>query len=365
MDGNKAITATFTINTYTLTVNSGGNGSVTKSPDQPTYDHGTVVQLTAVPATGYHLLSWSGGATGSTNPLNVTMDGNKTITATFEINSYVLTTTTTGGGTLTRNPDLATYTHGQSVQLIAAPIDGNHHFVEWTHAALGQGTRNPITVVMNSALHVGATFTLTETEPPVATVTYPNGGDLLAVGQTAVLTWEATDNLFVVAIDIFLSRNGPAGPFEAIDTVSNTGSYNWLVTQPATNNAYIKIVARDANVNSGTDISDASFSILAHTAGVEGGMPHAFDLAPVYPNPATGPARIAYDVPRQARVRVSIVDVQGREVAVLDESMRSPGRHVAIWDGRTRSGGRASAGVYFARFEAAGQRFSRRFAFTR
>ena len=50
MDGDKTLTATYSLNTYTLTVNA-TNGTVTKLPDQTTYDHGTVVQLTASPAT--------------------------------------------------------------------------------------------------------------------------------------------------------------------------------------------------------------------------------------------------------------------------------------------------------------------------
>jgi uncharacterized repeat protein (TIGR02543 family) len=40
-----------------------------------------VVVLTATPATNWFFAGWSGDATGSTNPLPVTMDANKTITA--------------------------------------------------------------------------------------------------------------------------------------------------------------------------------------------------------------------------------------------------------------------------------------------
>ena len=362
MTADRTITATFTINTYTLSVSSGANGSVTKSPDQPAYDHGTIVQLTAVPLTGYHLANWGGDASGSANPLAVTMDGNKTISATFAINTYALTIVTLGPGSVTRNPNQASYTHGQSVQLTAIPQDANHHFVEWTRDAQGRGATNPITVVVDSAMTVGATFTLTELEAPVATVTSPNGAELLAEGQTAMLTWNATDNVAVVAVDILVSRNGPAGPFETIvNAVNNTGSYAWIVTLPATANAHLKVIARDANGSTGEDLSDSSFSILARTTGVESGMPREFGLAAVYPNPATGPARIAFDMPREAKVRVSIVDVQGREIAVIEKGVRAAGRYVAVWDGRTPSG-RARAGVYFARFEANGQRFSRRFA---
>jgi uncharacterized repeat protein (TIGR02543 family) len=85
MNSNKNITATFTINTYTLTVNVNpvGSGTVTKNPDQATYNYNTVVQLTAMPQPGWFFLNWSGDATGSTSPLNVTMKSNKNITANF------------------------------------------------------------------------------------------------------------------------------------------------------------------------------------------------------------------------------------------------------------------------------------------
>lgn len=79
---------------YTLTTNAVGNGSVSRSPDQPSYAGGAVVQLTATPDPGWAFAGWSGDATGSTNPLNVTMDDDKNITATFG----TVTNTNTGRG---------------------------------------------------------------------------------------------------------------------------------------------------------------------------------------------------------------------------------------------------------------------------
>jgi hypothetical protein len=84
MTGNKAVTATFTqIPPVQLTVSTVGSGNVTLSPTGGTYPVGTVVQLTAVPATGYGFSAWSGDLTGSTNPTNITMNTAKTVTATF------------------------------------------------------------------------------------------------------------------------------------------------------------------------------------------------------------------------------------------------------------------------------------------
>jgi peptide/nickel transport system substrate-binding protein len=80
-----------TLNTYTLTVNKVSSGTVTVNPAGGTYDYGTVVTLTASPGTGWHFVSWSGDATGTALTTTVTMDGNKTVTATFAINTGTLT----------------------------------------------------------------------------------------------------------------------------------------------------------------------------------------------------------------------------------------------------------------------------------
>jgi hypothetical protein len=69
----------------TLTVNA-THGSVTKDPDQPTYALGTDVTLTPIADAGYDFASWSGDVpAGHTtdNPLHITMDQNRTITAVF------------------------------------------------------------------------------------------------------------------------------------------------------------------------------------------------------------------------------------------------------------------------------------------
>jgi uncharacterized repeat protein (TIGR02543 family) len=79
-----------TLATYTLNVTVTGGGTVTKSPDQAQYDAGTVVQLTATPSSAlFRFVGWSGDASGTTNPLSVTMNGNKNITANFASNVII------------------------------------------------------------------------------------------------------------------------------------------------------------------------------------------------------------------------------------------------------------------------------------
>ena len=84
MDASKAVTATFTQDEYSLTVNTVGNGSVSKDPDQPSYHYGEVVTLTATADPGWSFFGWEGDLAGNTNPITITMDGNKSVTAVFK-----------------------------------------------------------------------------------------------------------------------------------------------------------------------------------------------------------------------------------------------------------------------------------------
>lgn len=140
---------------YTLTITLDGSGSVTKNPNQATYPYGTVVQLTAVPNTGWAFTSWTGDLTGSTNPASITMNANKTVTAHFTANQYTLTITTVGSGSVTKNPNQATYNYGQVVTVTAVPATG-WAFSSW--AGDLSGSQNPKTITMNSNKAVTANF---------------------------------------------------------------------------------------------------------------------------------------------------------------------------------------------------------------
>jgi hypothetical protein len=110
---------------YTLTIRYAGNGSgsVTTTPLGPTFVAGTVVTLTAVPSATSTFAGWSGAVTGMTNPITLTMNCNKTVTATFDLKAYTLTLNYAGAGagTVSKSPDSPTYTPGTVVTLTATP----------------------------------------------------------------------------------------------------------------------------------------------------------------------------------------------------------------------------------------------------
>ena len=81
-------TPTSTETLYTLTIIS-DPGTVKRDNPEP-YHYGDVVQLTAVPDPGWSFSHWSGDVTGTTNPISVRMNGNKTVTANYTSNQYSL-----------------------------------------------------------------------------------------------------------------------------------------------------------------------------------------------------------------------------------------------------------------------------------
>ena len=104
------------------------------------------------------------------------------------------------------------------------------------------------------------------------------------------------------------------------------------------------------------DGSTAHFGPIRATAG-QAVLEYA--LSGVSPNPTRGTTRIDYAIPRVSNVRLTVIDVQGREVLKLFEGTREPGRYQAIWSGESERG-RVPAGLYFILYRTPERDFVRR-----
>ena len=80
-----------------LTVAASGFGQITVTPRANVYATNTSVTLTATPASGQTFLGWTNDASGTLNPLPVTMNTNKLITALFTKRSTLADTAPLGG----------------------------------------------------------------------------------------------------------------------------------------------------------------------------------------------------------------------------------------------------------------------------
>ncbi len=129
----------------------------------PAKCEGTEVTLTATPADdGWKFDHWEGDVPSgheADNPLIITMDSDKTVTAVFtEIPQYTLTVDTEGQGDVSLNPTGGTYDEGTQVTLTAIEAPG-WKFDHWEGDLSGDD--NPATITMNSDKTVTAVFTNT------------------------------------------------------------------------------------------------------------------------------------------------------------------------------------------------------------
>ena len=222
---NKDVTASFTLNTYTLTVNTGGNGAgtVTIDPVMENYDHRDVVTITVTAdAISSDLTGWAGDNSddlieNDDGTYSITMDSAKSITATFTLKKVTLTVDVdgTGSGTVSPTVGVHTYNYGELVTIGAKPDTGyfgtwiatddmiGSIFAGWSGDASGT---SDLTLIMDSDKSVTATFTKKRTVtltvvatgsgsgtviPPVGVYTY-NYGDVVAIEatpDTASGTW--------------------------------------------------------------------------------------------------------------------------------------------------------------------------------
>ncbi|MCK4415185.1 MAG: hypothetical protein KAY32_16760 [Candidatus Eisenbacteria sp.] len=81
--------------------------------------------------------------------------------------------------------------------------------------------------------------------------------------------------------------------------------------------------------------------------------------AAIRPSPASGPVRIAYELPAgigPSAVRLQVLDVTGRAVRTLVNGPQSAGTHVLQWTTEGDDGQRLPCGLYFCRLSCGGQR---------
>ncbi len=131
---NVNVSATFAINTYTLTYTAGANGSISGTTPQTVNYNTSGIAVTATPATGYHFVSWSDASTA--NPrTDSSVVANVSVSATFAINTYTLSYTANANGSITGTTPQTVNYNATGSAITATPATG-YHFVSWSDGVL-------------------------------------------------------------------------------------------------------------------------------------------------------------------------------------------------------------------------------------
>ena len=201
MNAAESVAATFT-QIFTLSVNDSGSGTVTSSPSgiscgstcSASFISGTQVTLNETPASGWAFAGW-GGACSGTGSCVVAMSAAENVSVTFTQNSYTLSISVSGSGSLTSSPSgiscpsacSASYASGTGVTLTATPATG-WIVSGWGGSCTSNGTSPTCNVTMNAAENVSVTFTANGGGGQSGTKLYVNpetGADTGSCAQTA------------------------------------------------------------------------------------------------------------------------------------------------------------------------------------
>ena len=119
---------------YTLNADVSPAEAGTVSPATGQFDKGEQLQIIATANEHWVFEGWQGDQIGTQNPLSITMDSDKIITALFEKRDYHLSINIIGEGNVEKQllkAITSEYPHGTDVELTAIPAEG-WEFVQWS-----------------------------------------------------------------------------------------------------------------------------------------------------------------------------------------------------------------------------------------
>lgn len=236
--------------TYQLNIETYGNGTVTKNPDDTSYLKDTEVTLTAQPDTNWSFDRWEGDknlneSQNLTETIIINKD--KTIQAYFlniPPEEYTLNINVEGKGNVTKNPDQEKYTAGTKVTLTAIP-DNNWTLNYWTGDLSGDETT--IEITMNSNKTITAYFKedsqqdtknpYVELFKPKKGTLYRNNKEIMKIFLTTIIkgsidiTVEAYDNESGLdKVEVYIGKE--------LKHTNQNKSFNWTWDE---NNILLKI----------------------------------------------------------------------------------------------------------------------------
>lgn len=238
---NHTISATFAVDTYTITTSAGANGAIT--PATASVNHGANQAFAISADPGYHVADVlvdgvSQGAITAYTFSNVT--ANHTISASFAVNTFTITTTAGANGTIT--PPSPNVVGGGSQTLSITPNAG-YHIADVVVDGVSQGTIGAYTfynVVANhtiSATFAPNTYTITTSASANGTITPSSPSVTHGANQTLAIT--ANTGYHVVAVTVDGVSQGPITSY----TFSNVTANHTISASFAANSVALTVVS--------------------------------------------------------------------------------------------------------------------------
>jgi hypothetical protein len=194
-----------------------------------------------------------------------------------------------------------------------------------------------------------------------------NGGN----GWTRIMEFSPANNVIRVrtyspTLDQFEADADSSSQFTLPYNMSSSAPFTLIGTSVVSSGSSVAKVWPSLSPNAGYEwyatVNDGAITTqgpswrftTSATVGVGSEMTSGIALAPIVPNPTHGRAHMSFALPHATQVRLSVLDIQGREVAVLAQGTYEAGRHSLQWDGHGAAGA-VHAGLYLVRLQTPGR----------
>jgi len=251
------------------------------------------------------------------------------------------------GGTIAQSPEGRCFDPATEVTLTATPAAG-FKFTSWEGDLTGK--TNPATVTMDGYKVIVAHF------DPIAVATLIVSFDATAGEGGVELRWKFADPSQVRAVNVERAIEAN-GPWVAAVVHIYDGNGESMAIDRATESGRDCFYRLRVTLGSGEESLFGPVRARAASAGRSA-------IVALAPNPSPNSTRVDFTVVRRGPVRLEVLDIGGRVVAVLADGVHEGGRHQATWQGN-RAGSRVAAGLYFVRLIAPEATIVRRLAITR
>jgi hypothetical protein len=230
---NKTLTATFTLNIYTITIGTAGNGTGSLDQSTQSVNYGSSLTVNATPNISSDFTGWSGDASGTGAAVLTNITANKSITATFTLKMFTVVVGSAGTGTGTFDQGTQTVNYGSDFTTTATAGSGSV-FVSFAGCDSTSGPGGSTCHLTNIA--AGKTVTATFALTPIGTISINSG---------ATKTNQSSVNLALTtntATDMKISNlsNLSDASYQSFATTSN----GWALASPTvdgTKTVYLKV----------------------------------------------------------------------------------------------------------------------------
>jgi len=327
MNSNKSVTANYvSVPIYKITTEA-KNGIIEMNPTGGTYEEGTVVTLKAKQDFGYKFTGWTGDISDTKNPVTVTMNADKNITANFVYagNEKIVFATNCGGDAY-RSEEGVYYT-----------ADSKYS---------GGGTYSGGSVISNTtddALYVkeryGSTFSYK--------IPLPNKEYKVTLMFAEVFHDSQGRRVF----DVFI---------EGVKVAANLDIWSKVGKNAAYNETHVaKVSDGELTISFTTTKDNAKISAIKVTEAapvtglnsVPSVSPKYCEIGQNYPNPFQTGTTIPYQLFKASHVKFSILNYLGQQVATLVNEFQHEGKYSTFWNAKNNEGKQLGSGLYLYRME--------------